>query len=570
MNRIGVRAALVSAALAFAQPALATWPTAPTEGVPVCVMSGDQGHPAMSPDGVGGACFAWLDWRAGWPELRYRVQRLDEHGDAAYPAGGALLSDHRVPGDQPALVSGGSVGGAIAVWRDFRADTAGNLYAQRLMPGDTAAWGANGVPVITGPLHEREMAAAPDGEGGLFVAWTDDRDGPLWQVRAQHVSAAGARLWDETGILVAPWASVQRSPRLAPDGEGGVVVAWNDTRGPSANAYAQRLSGQGVAQWTAGGVKLSTSTLGVAMVDLAADGRGGAYAAFFDNRSQNSWQQAYAQHVDRTGAIAWAGDGLGFSGATWPVQQVEVCEDGAGGVFVGWRDYENGGNNYVFLAHADSAGASPASTTVGYGYDGNGFLRFGLEPDGSGGALVAWNGQDGDAFSVWAQRLDVSLAPAWVPGGAKAAHSSGANYGPRAVGDNRGGAILGWKDWGPNWGSDVFAAHLNAIGQPGPAGVPTGEAPQTLALSAGPSPARAGSAVTLRLAMPAPGGARIELLDVSGRRVAVLRGSAGAPGVLVMRWDGRDAAGRNVPAGIYFARAEVADRTTFARIAITN
>lgn len=568
--RIGVGAAFLSAALSGSHPALAAWPATPTQGVPVCVAGGNQGHPAMLPDGGGGAYLAWSDLRLAWPESRLRVQRLDAHGDPAYAAGGALLSSHRVPDGQAALVSDGTIGGAFAVWCDFRADTAGNLYAQRLSPGDTAAWGTNGVPVNTGPLHERALAAAPDGAGGLFVAWSDDRDGPLWQVRAQHVSASGALLWDEAGVVVSPWPSLQRWPRLVPDGEGGVVVAWDDARLSQPNAYAQRLSADGAAQWTAGGVRLSTSNLGVALTDLASDGRGGAYASFYDNRSQNTWQQAFAQHVDRTGAIVWAGDGLSLSGAAWPVEGVEVCEDGEGGAFVAWSDYENGGNNYVFVAHVDSAGASPASTTAGYGYDGNHFFRFGLEPDGNGGALVAWNGVDGDAHSVWAQRLDPSLALAWGPGGAKAAHSAGTNFGPRAVEDGRGGAILGWKDWGVAWESDVFAARLDALGQPGTAGVPPRTAPAALALSAGPSPARTGGAITLRIAMPTPGTARIELLDVSGRRVALLRGSAGAPGVLTLRWDGRDAAGRSVPPGLYFARAEAAGRTAFARVAITD
>jgi hypothetical protein len=566
-------AALLLGAFLLAGPARADWPSTPTAGMPVSVADGRQGPPVMLPDGCGGAYFAWLDYRFGWTDKRFYAQHLCALGNPAYAADGTALTSAAVPDEWPALVPDGTGDGAYAVWRDFRADTAGNLYAQRLARTDSALWGAGGVPVCTGPLHERMLAAAPDGAGGLFVAWTDDRDGPEWQIRAQRVSAYGALLWGEAGLVVGPNPALQVGPRLVPDGEGGVVVAWNDMRGLQPNVFAQRLSGEGVAQWTEGGVLLSTAIHGVYLASLASDGRGGAFAALLDYRSQNTWAQAYAQHVDRTGSLAWASDGFALSGATWPVQQVEVCADDAGGAFFAWRDYENAGIYYVFAAHLDSAGAWPISATLGAGADGSGyggFVGFALAPDGEGGALLAWNGWDTDAYSIWAQRFDAVLTLAWAEGGVKAAHSAGVNYGVRVVTDHRGGAILGWMDYGSAWSGDLFAARVDATGKPGTAGVPAAIVPARLALSAGPTPARSGATVTLRLAMPAAGDARVTLFDPAGRRVAVLRGAAGAPGTLSLHWDGRDAGGRFVPPGLYFARAESGARAALARLVVTD
>jgi len=49
--------------------------------------------------------------------------------------------------------------------------------------------------------------------------------------------------------------------------------------------------------------------------------------------------------------------------------------------------------------------------------------------------------------------------------------------------------------------------------------------------------------------------------DVTGRRIREL-----APGIESVRWDGLDAHGRPVPAGVYFVRARQAGRAENLRI----
>ncbi len=79
-----------------------------------------------------------------------------------------------------------------------------------------------------------------------------------------------------------------------------------------------------------------------------------------------------------------------------------------------------------------------------------------------------------------------------------------------------------------------------------------------------PNPAR-GSA-TLRFTLPGTGVASLAVYDVSGRLVRSLaRGPFGA-GPHVLRWDGRDAAGRVAPAGLYFVRLNAAGEMRTARL----
>lgn len=57
------------------------------------------------------------------------------------------------------------------------------------------------------------------------------------------------------------------------------------------------------------------------------------------------------------------------------------------------------------------------------------------------------------------------------------------------------------------------------------------------------------------LELPAAGEASVEIVDLAGRRVRTLHRGVAPAGPLTLAWDGRDAGGRDTPAGLYFARA---------------
>lgn len=61
--------------------------------------------------------------------------------------------------------------------------------------------------------------------------------------------------------------------------------------------------------------------------------------------------------------------------------------------------------------------------------------------------------------------------------------------------------------------------------------------------------------------LPAPARARLEVLDVAGRRVAVLLDEQLAGGRHVVEWNGRDARGRGVASGTYYYRLSADDFT---------
>lgn len=82
-----------------------------------------------------------------------------------------------------------------------------------------------------------------------------------------------------------------------------------------------------------------------------------------------------------------------------------------------------------------------------------------------------------------------------------------------------------------------------------------------------PEPSRGGD-VTLSFALHAAAPATLEVFDVRGRRVRAYAARSAASGWNRWAWDGRDDAGRRVPAGIYLCRIVAGDAQATRRVTV--
>jgi len=91
----------------------------------------------------------------------------------------------------------------------------------------------------------------------------------------------------------------------------------------------------------------------------------------------------------------------------------------------------------------------------------------------------------------------------------------------------------------------------------------SGPAGAALAIAPLANPSRRGGGVLLSL--PVAGRVRVEVFDAAGRRVRVLADGLFESGAHAFEWDGRNAAGTRVGAGVYFLRALREGRAATAR-----
>jgi hypothetical protein len=569
---IGTLSALLLGATSYT--ASAAWPAL---GRAIAIAANDQDHPRATTDGAGGAIITWQDDRSGAVHIFAQHVRFSSELDAAWPVNGrGLLTDpaalaNALGGQTRPVITADGAGGAIVVWQDQRNESPGSdIFAQHVLStgGVDPDWPANGQALCIAPGVQDNAAIVSDGAGGAIVTWMDGRAGGSAggsgvNVFAQHVLGNGVvdPNWPTNGRALSTAPLTQAFPKIVSDRSGGAIVTWSDFR-PSATGvdiYAEHVLSNGVVDpaWPANGRALTTAPGTQIDAVIASDGGHGAIVAWTDAR--NGENHIFAQRVLVTGAIAagWPADGLAVS--TAPIDQTTpaITSDGGSGAIVTWQDLRNGENHNPFVQHVlDSGSVDPAWPVNGRALS----LSSGestsnsIVGDGSGGAFVTW---EEDSFvksnHVLASGL---LDPTFPVNGAFARLDLSFQERPDLVAGGGGNAIVAWANSLTGAEFDIFA---QLVGAESVLGVP-GITPPSAITFARPSPNPARGPLGLRFTLPEDAAVTLAILDVSGRRVRGLASGSLPAGEHVVNWDLRDADGRPVRSGVYFARLVVGEQ----------
>ena len=145
-----------------------------------------------------------------------------------------------------------------------------------------AQWQDNGTPVSTAMNSQNYHALVPDGFGGAIVAWIDSRNGFVQEdIYAQRIDSLGVALWTTEGVPVCTAPGQQEVyVSLVPDGSGGAFVFWRDLQDEEIGIFGQRLNAYGVTQWPTNGIPvLSTGSIPQGSIGAVSDGAGGSIIA---------------------------------------------------------------------------------------------------------------------------------------------------------------------------------------------------------------------------------------------------------------------------------------------------
>jgi hypothetical protein len=310
----------------------------PVDGVALTQAPGDQDSPFIASDGVGGAFFTWHDWQS----LDIYAQHLTGGGDLAtgwVPNGLPICTLPSAQGAPHVLPDG--TGGVVIVWADFR-DGPIAQYAQRVMATGQlfAGWPVNGIRIVTN-RYLRDLV--PDGTGGIYLSCAIA--GSLYDsgYYLQRFTGAGTIItgWPDGGAPVCQAPDERVGLRMEPDGAGGVLLVWSDYRDHNDDdIYALRMRSDGTRDpnWPANGLPVTNNTALDDYPDLAPDGQGGAYLCW-DQYSTATGDQVMLQHLAGAGALA---SGWPAGGLVVPSQVVNaiphIVADGSGGAIVTWAD----------------------------------------------------------------------------------------------------------------------------------------------------------------------------------------------------------------------------------------
>lgn len=476
----------------------------------------------------------------------------------------------------------------------------GDVWVARYAANGAHQWSRSFTPGLLG-VTVTAVACSPN--GGTYVAGTIINNGNIdfgggalagnAQMWIAKFDDLGNHLWSDTFGIGQVNALDADQNLLAVGGQffgpidfGGGTI---NTAG-SLDAFVALLHGGAAHVWSAGFGDINDQRTTDVDVDVsgtivATGGFQGTVDFGGGNLFANATPDLFLAKYDPAGGHVWSQRFAGGFGGILDVLAAVAQDDGAEHVALlataenvpvdlgGGAMPVNGGTDVV-LAVYDEAGGHKWSERYGSGIDDQGQdvafdLGGNVMATGAFQNVVAFGSPGGPLVSNGAADLFVST---WaVDGTALWSRHYGTVNGDtlcRLATDPNGDALLfGSADNGVNFGggaladAGVYLAKVEALSTTtGAPAVATGGAASPVFA---PNPFRAGT--ELRFEMPRAETVRVTLHDVTGRRIRALGGTFAA-GAARIAWDGRDDAGRGVPAGVYFWRIEGPEVTTSGRI----
>lgn len=391
-------------------------------------------------------------------------------------------------------------GNFIIAWDDFRTSIMGQRYKYS---GERLS--VNFMAHDTLAAHGVASALAMDGNGDFAICW-----GVYPLLYLQLFNAGGARSAKVIKIRAQPVSSGETydAPAVLLDNKGNSVMAWLSTT-PSnySSIYGQRFDKTGASMGNP--FQISSANTNAAfgyayfnMVNLAGDDKGNCVVVWKDNRNGNAdiYGQRFQADATALGDNFRINDDAGATEQSAPA----VAMDVEGNFGVAWTDKRNG-NSDVYAQLFDKTGQR-----VGENFKVSHELLTSNQIAPSlamrnGVMMVVWQ-DDRDAtrnFDVWANRVEYSV-------------SSVESIPPAAR---------------PN---------------------------KFLLLQNYPNPFN--PATTIDYWLSGSGWIELSIFNVLGQQQIILVSSCQNAGPHQIKWDGRDASGNLVAAGIYFIRLLAADR----------
>ncbi|MFH1010030.1 MAG: hypothetical protein V1784_02190, partial [bacterium] len=392
------------------------------DGLPLVISRSRQEDPEIV-EVTGGWIIAWIDFRSDTTGDVW-AQKIDPDGNRLWDSTGVLVNSYPFYVAETSLraVHDGS-GGAIIAWIDGRGGDAGDIYAQHILSNGTIdpAWPSNGLGVGTGSGGQVQVTACSDGSGGMIIAWQDGRNFQP-DIYISRIQPNGNRPWGTNGMALCTVSGEQKTPKLDADGQGGVFVLWVDARNGPSDIYYQHVNAAGQLQLEPEGRPLCTASLNQNEARIIYDGNGGAICVWADYRLDGLVSDIYAQRIKPDGTVAWAENGLSICDAPFSQEEIRLSSDLRGGAIIAWEDTRQSmGDRLMADLYAQRVNASGnvfwATNGVVVCDSANMQTQPLVRPDGQAGAFIAWSDSRNGSIAVQVQRLDSLGAECLSPGG---------------------------------------------------------------------------------------------------------------------------------------------------------
>jgi len=327
-----------------------------------------------------------------------------------------------------------------------------------------AYWADEGNRITFSQDHETQQCIVDGGGGDAIIAYIDEiliePNTDDFTPRVQKVDRRGDIRWDPDGVICAsPGVNGINQIKAVSDGDGGAIVAWTiNPTGMNSDIYIQRVDRNGDTLWTYAGLPVAVTSYEETDIAMCEDGAGGAFIVWRDNRT-GTYKLYYRGF--RGNGENHSGGTVSSTSSTQTLPKLALVETGT--FIVMWKDDRNG--NYDLYAQAfDTTSTRIWGTEEEVCTESSDQTGHYIAGDGAGGAIAVWMDYRNGKFDIFAQRLLLSGGAYWARDGLDICTHSFVKGGPLGVArDDEGGAYFTWNDY-RNGDGDIYAQHVNENG----------------------------------------------------------------------------------------------------------
>jgi len=377
------------------------------------------------------------------------------------------------------------------------------------------AWQENGQLVDTAVVvSTHTLAHTSDGNGGMIVAFSDQRVEDEYHIYAQRFNADGIRVWPEGGVPICTYSGGNQTyAALCSDNNGGAYIAWEDvTSNGVANIYGQHINPSGTISLALDGAKLNSDSADSMIRPLMTSGDDGSAYVVWNQIIGNTYS-LQAMRMDQTGrlwntqrevsssqnsyfaratmdftsfgaTIVWAQENeanvqnikyrsIGPDGVfvhdeaqLAPNESVtqmdpQIEADPFGGYYVTWYEYNESGFG-VYLVHVVSGSSYTGNKILLCDLPGvQAWSRMTVVEDG---VIVAWTDDRNSVEHIYAQKITQNLTPLWTNNGIAVNSIPCNKIVTELIPDGAGGAIVRWFDYRNSNPGSIFMQRIKNNG----------------------------------------------------------------------------------------------------------
>jgi hypothetical protein len=181
---------------------------------------------------------------------KFYGHKIDTAGNRMWDADGVSLFPTRNQSDVAYYNIAPDGGGGI-FWAGKRTDSVINqdtsyvsLRVQRIDETGRLCLGPEGIAIESGAsksMIPSPPIPIPDGLGGAIITYgyrvPGGRYGLDEDIKGQRIDSTGRKLWGDNGVYISSADSCQQNPKVIADGQGGIVVIWEDFRNVSTTGH---------------------------------------------------------------------------------------------------------------------------------------------------------------------------------------------------------------------------------------------------------------------------------------------------------------------------------------------